>query len=103
MKLKERKWSICSKCGHNLKIIQEESYGCDLCKKTMKEGSSRLEIIIFQRSLEPIHHQLCSWKCVFKFLRKVKSDYFVNLPYLSFDEKTKGKTVSDFWKCIKNM
>ena len=34
-------------------------------------------------------------------LPKIKTDYFVNLPYLMYDSKTKGATVKDFLKLIK--
>ncbi|MFX0198384.1 MAG: hypothetical protein ACFFCW_19875 [Candidatus Hodarchaeota archaeon] len=108
MKLKETKWETCTQCGRNLKIVQEESYGCDWCKKPIddllnsanQKHADYLELQVFHINHETEHYQFCCWACMFKKLKTIKTDYFISLPFLTFDQKTKGQTVEDFWRCI---
>jgi hypothetical protein len=89
--------------------ISDDVYGCDQCKKEFG-GADKLQIDVFFKD-ENLKKQsegnlvdkydFCSWVCVFKFLPKIKTDSFVNLPYLMYDSKTKGATVKDFLKLIK--
>ena len=89
--------------------ISDDVYGCDQCKKEFG-GADKLQIDVFyndktkkkqDRGEVLYKHDFCSWVCVFKFLPKIKTDYFVNLPYLLYDSKTKGTSVKDFLKLIK--
>jgi len=110
MLLKEEKREACEKCGRFIRIIQEASYGCDNCKKPIDDlintGNTRyrdyLEITVFHHEGAPTERfQFCSWKCVFNFLKKTKTDYFLSLPFLSFEKTAKGQRVKDFLACIK--
>lgn len=106
MKLSERRWEQCGECGHNKKLLQEEAYGCDTCRNPIDpyaDPNKReyLEATVFNKNDKSERLQFCSWKCTFKSLRKVRCDYFISLPYLTFDTKRKGQTVKDFWKEIK--
>jgi hypothetical protein len=103
MLIREAEWKVCPTCKRKEHIIKEEAYGCDCCKKIidLNNGDEYLRVQVFQTGGETSTYYLCSWKCVFKFLKTVKSDYFISLPFLSFKERGKGMAVKDFWKCIK--
>jgi glutaredoxin len=82
---------------------------CDQCKKDLGLDSSQerqyLEVRVFHNNKterETDHLHFCSWRCCLKFIPKIKSDYFVNLPYLLYDEKKKGLGVDDFLEAIKS-
>lgn len=85
--------------------ISDDVYGCDECKKVIdfnKKDVEYLEITVFNNDLDrdASRHQLCSWECVFNYLPKVESDYFVSLPYLNYDKE--GETSADaFFKALK--
>jgi hypothetical protein len=89
--------------------ISDEVYGCDQCKKQIKEDDTPLIVTVFyndkslakNKSGDTDKFEFCSWKCVLKFLPKIKSDYFVDLPYLHYDSKTKGTNASDLLKLLK--
>lgn len=79
-------------------LVSEAVYGCDECQKEF-ESDVRLELRVFHHEKdETDRHEFCSWGCVFKFIPKVKSDYFMDLPYLSFDEEK--NTAKDFIELI---
>ena len=105
MKLKELVREKCNKCGQRGKIISEEVYGCDNCKKEIdmsKPESDYLKLQVFYQIAGVDHLEFCSWKCLFKKAKKLKSDYFISLPFLHFDGKFKnGCQSKDFWKYIK--
>jgi len=105
MKLKEETWDECSSCGHRTHILEEAQYGCDNCKRVLNmeldEGEyDFLRLTVF-RNGSSIDYQFCCWNCVLKFLPKIKSDYFVSLPYLLYDNKRKGMRAKDFLKLVK--
>ena len=90
--------------------VSDEVYGCDECKKEFGEVN-KLEITVFyshkmeaklknSESGVTDRHQFCSWACVGKFMPKVKTDYFVSLPYLHYDAQTPGTTIKDFLNLI---
>lgn len=88
------------------KCVSETVYGCDECKKEIPKfpnESSRLDLTIFHNSGETEHLHFCSWRCVLKHVPKIKSDYFVTLPMLYFDQGTKNRTAKDFIKIIKKL
>jgi hypothetical protein len=89
MKLRERKYSKCKTCGQSLKIIIEEAYGCDVCKKeiNLEEKSPYLDLTVFHNDGTTESYQLCSWVCCLRKLKEVKTDYFVSMPMLHFDER----------------
>ena len=75
--------------------------GCDNCKKVIdlnKKATDWLEVTIFNQNREADHCQLCSWKCVIKFVRKIKSDYFVTLPFLHYDKGPPQTRASAFFR-----
>jgi len=88
-------------------MIQSESYGCDTCKTsisllTKNDEHEYLDITVFHRvESGTTHYQCCSWVCVFKKLKTLKTDYFISLPFLKFDTTVKGQTARDFFKCLR--
>ena len=86
--------------------------GCDKCKKQLT-NSPPLEVVVFYNDeklmkkestdgLQSERYIFCSWKCVAKFIPTIKTDYFVNLPYIMYDNKSeKGMRVDDFLKILK--
>lgn len=108
MKLREREHTHCSSCGHVNGIKQEEEYGCDACKKPINMGNSEngkhrghLEAVVFRNNQESERLHFCSWRCCIAKLKKVKTDYFVSLPYLTFDETTPGLRAKDFFSVMR--
>lgn len=87
--------------------ISDEVYGCDQCKKEFGQDD-KLEITVFYNKKRDKHkkiggtdrHEFCSWECVAKFLPKIKTDFFVSLPTLHYDNKTDGTMVKDFINII---
>lgn len=92
--------------------VSPDIYGCDECKKVFG-GDNRLEITVFYSPKMEVklknsssgltdRHQFCSWACMGKFMPKVKTDYFVSLPYLhyDYDSQTPGTTIKDFLDLI---
>lgn len=92
MKIQDAVNEDCGSCGRYLKEISPDIYGCDNCRKEIQRdlaaGKRRhLQMAVFRNpsDSETEHLEFCSWKCVLAYLPKVKSNYFVNLPYLHFD------------------
>lgn len=105
MQLTESKYAKCNKCNQRTHCIQEAVFGCDACKKPINLRNSKrdyLQITVFTHGeSDAKHYEFCSWVCVFKSLRTIKTDYFISLPFLIFDTNTEGQTVQDFLKHIK--
>ena len=82
--------------------VSQDVYGCDNCKKVidfnLKDVES-LEATVFKHAgnTESNRLEFCSWKCCIVRLRKVKTDYFISLPFLSFDNKQNGLKAKDFF------
>ena len=98
--------STCKKCGQTTRRGYSKM-ACDKCKKDLglNDCGEHLEVKIFYQDQnnqrkETDHLQFCSWKCCIKFLPKIKSDYFVTLPYLHYDNRKKGLTAKDFFEAI---
>lgn len=105
MLIKEQKVENCECCGRFVKEISPEQHGCDQCEKPIVPygNDERLDVRVFsnKRDSSSKAYFFCSWKCVFKFVKKVKTDYFFTLPYIIFDNKVKGRRVKDFFAAIK--
>ena len=108
MKIRDSVWKKCVQCGSRLEELQNEAYGCDLCQKPInlydadKDRNYLMLTVFFNGNKEAVHKHYCSWVCCLKELRKIKTDYFVSLPYLHYDEKAVGMKAADFLKCIKS-
>lgn len=108
MIVKEATYKACGECGSRHRLT-EEAYGCDCCKKpitlnlTSKGHHDYLEAAVFKNGAETKHLHFCSWKCALKAIKTVKTDYFVTLPYLLYDETKKGLRAKDFFAEIKRM
>jgi hypothetical protein len=110
LKIKDAVYDNCTECGRIKGTIVEESFGCDGCKKPIDEQLNNrhrhyLQLTVFREEADTSaeHLQFCSWKCVLKTLPKIKCNYFINLPYLSFDNKLdKGIRAQDFFTAVKN-
>lgn len=91
------------------KQVSPDIFGCDECTKELGEEDDKLEITVFynDRKLaknkigdDTDKYQFCCWECMGKFLPKIKCDYFISLPFLHYDTKTKGTTAKDFIKLV---
>lgn len=107
MKLSERQWKTCPTCDHKQTLLREEIYGCDTCKTVIDlntpEGQSReyLEAQRFTKKDATTQHHFCSWKCLAKWLRTVKTDYFISLPYLTYDTPQGKKLTNELLNLLK--
>lgn len=89
--------------------VSDEVYGCDCCKKTITQGET-LDIDVFFNDAAKYKKQeetyggsadkynFCSWECVIKKLSKIKTDYFISLPFLRYDNPKDGRGAKDFLK-----
>lgn len=108
MKIKEATFHECPSC-RSRKRLTEEEYGCDECKKPIdydldvKQHRQYLQVTVFHHEGQSEHLEFCSWRCALKGLKKVKSDYFVSLPYLIYDDDQKGIRAKDFWAALKSL
>ena len=108
MKIKEAVWKECGECGKRREQVSEEVWGCDHCKKTinpfeLKENARQyLDFSVFYKTKESVHHQVCSWACFAKLIKKIKTDHFISLPFMTFDgPNIKGIMAKDFLKILK--
>ncbi len=103
MRIRERKHIKCGECGKN-KLVRREVYGCDNCQKEigLHKNQSYLRLTVFFHNSEAEDMQFCSWVCVLQKMQTIKTDYFIDLPMLTFDnEKVDGCNAADFWKAVK--
>lgn len=85
-------------------IVKDEVYGCDECRKPINRGGEQrqyLQATVFKHNVEARHLEFCAWKCALKGLSKVKTDYFIGLPYLHYDDHQHGIRAKDFFDAIK--
>lgn len=71
-------------------VVTHEVHGCDECGSVIDEypnPDNRLDLTVFRHvdDCETESHHFCSWECVLKFLPKIKTDYFVDLPMMYYD------------------
>ncbi len=105
MIVKERVYDDCGTCG-NKKLISDEEYGCDKCKKKIRlrdnnSNADYLEITVFYHNKEAEPKHFCCWNCVFKYLLTIKTDHFISLPFLQCSEDTTpGCTIQDFFNTM---
>ena len=103
MKIKDATYHTCPTCENRRRETDDE-YGCDECKTPIDYGGQQrmyLAAEVFRNGKPTESLQFCSWKCALKGLKKVKSDYFVSLPYLHYDDHQKGIRAKDFFDAIK--
>jgi len=102
--IREEEYKTCDKCGHR-EFVRDGAVGCDNCGKELDLSKPEIEYIDATvhrhngEETEPLY--FCSWKCCLITLKKVKTDYFISLPFLSFDNKKRGLEASDFFKLLK--
>lgn len=85
-------------------LVSDEVYGCDECRKEIRDfpnENPRLDIAVFHHSHESERLHFCSWRCVLKHLPKIKTDYFVSLPFVHYDQPTKD--VKEFLKVLSKL
>src|SRR3990167_1591003 len=93
MLIRKRIPKKCRLCENVIGTLQDDSYGCDGCGKSIDDllaskdtnRCDHLRLDIFFRHKETQHLQFCSWRCVVKRLQTIRSDYFVSLPFLHFE------------------
>jgi hypothetical protein len=86
--------------------VSDERYGCDECRREIKydgREAIRLDLTVHHNNAEAERLSFCSWKCVIKHIKKIKikTDYFVSMPFLMFDTKKKGLRAEDFIALFK--
>lgn len=75
-------------------LKSEVVYGCDECENKIhpNEEQGVLRLSIFYKGMEETDHkEFCCWGCVLKYIPKIESDYFVDLPFLHFDSPKENK------------
>jgi hypothetical protein len=88
--------------------ISDDIYGCDRCGREISlEEKLELSVFFLDKKLkkqdtgsDSDKYQFCSWDCVCKFLPTVKTDYFISLPYLTYDVQKEGLMAKDLIKII---
>jgi len=106
MIIKQRVSRKCKECGLS-KLVKHEEYGCDNCKAPIEPDKSaidrdHLRVTVFHQHREETDTlEFCSWECVFRKLRELKTDHFIDLPYLSFERTNPEMGVDAFWKAIR--
>ena len=89
MHLKTRDWNRCPTCNNATTLKNEDIFGCDLCRREIdmnKKHTAYLEATVFSHKGEPKHIHLCGWKCFFRWAKKARTDYFISLPMVTFDD-----------------
>lgn len=70
--------------------------------QTSESTPTELTMTVFHKDGSAAEHMhFCSWKCCVKALRKVKTDYFISLPFLHYDGSQKGLGAQDFFALLK--
>ena len=99
--------SRCKDCD-NVTEYEKFAYFCDGCGKlVLTEFQDRedvddfLTITVHNSSGRTEGHEYCSWRCCIKHLKTLNSDYFISMPFLHFDDVSKGTKASDFFALIK--
>ena len=85
--------------------VSEDIYGCDRCEVTidMNDKDSRyLAIDVFGQGEGSEKHIFCSWSCALQFLPTIECNYFISLPFVSFNEKGKCGA-KEFLKLIETI
>lgn len=106
MIIKEREYKTCKECKSR-ELISDEEYGCDNCREkiNLEVHEEYLSLTIHYhsptKSSKTCH--FCSWFCVFQKLKTLQTEYFISLPYLSFDNENPQMTVKAFWQAIKRV
>ena len=106
MRIQEAEWEECECCGKRKKMKRDEVYGCDTCKKPIdmnKSEADYLDAKIFSQDGSTTSREYCSWKCAIKDLKKVKNNYFIDLPFLKFYTTKPGMRAKDFFALFKKI
>lgn len=106
MIIKEAEFTTCDCCGTR-KRVSEEEYGCDNCGKPIElyDDQALLRLRLFwhdgrgSNGDDTLH--LCSWKCALQKASTLSTDYFIDLPYLSFDEPNSERNAAAFWQAVR--
>jgi len=77
------------------------TYTCDECGKSVSDLHLRFSVFQKERELGAQTVNCCSWRCAFRQIAAVKSDYFADLPFLNFDDVPEGQRASDFWDAVR--
>lgn len=66
--------------------ISPAVYGCDECLVEIPQQLCELKVTAYHKDdrnhLED--HTFCSWRCLFKYLPKVKFNSFISFPYIHY-------------------
>lgn len=108
MLIKDTQYKKCGECSRT-ESISEPIYGCDTCKAEIDlnrssssgKGSGYLKVTVFHEESSTQNLEFCSWDCFFAKVPKIKSDYFMSLPYLMFDETDNKINAKGFFRAAK--
>jgi hypothetical protein len=100
MIIKEAQFEVCECCGKRQRTAPPQ-LGCDYCQKPIAADGGLAITVFFKDGGDTVDYYFCSWQCLFDKLPSIETDYFIDLPKLSFDEDTPGQTVADFWKAAR--
>jgi hypothetical protein len=102
MIIKEREYQTCECCG-TTKMVSDEEYGCDHCGKPIDmygdEIVLRATLFFHGKDAHSLH--FCSWRCALAKLSETSTDYFIDLPYLTFDFTRSERNAVAFWKAVR--
>ena len=94
----------CETCKQVTKVISSDRYSCDECGALMhldtKGEQDFLDLTVFHNKKPTRTIQCCSWECILKKVRRVRTDYFISLPFILFDGKVDGCRAKDFFAAI---
>lgn len=108
MKIKDAVYATCGECKRQHEQISPEEYGCDECMQPINRGARGNHLSLLQATAHrtegaPKDYEFCSWVCCLKGLSKVKTDYFITLPYLTYDEDQPGLRAQDFFAAYRQI
>ena len=75
-------------------MVSHAVCGCDCCRKQISE-ENKLGITVFYNNEELIKNntgrdtdsfEFCSWTCIFEYLPKIETDYFMTFPHVIFQK-----------------
>jgi hypothetical protein len=109
MLIREAQYKVCGECGSR-EMLSQEAYGCEVCQKPCDPKSltangkfhNYLGVTVHNEGGKYRDLHFCSWACVFAGLPSVICNYFIMLPYISFDAETpEGQGAADFFAALQ--
>jgi len=74
---------------------------CDCCGKAIRSDQLALTSTELHQDDRAERRYFCCWACALTHLSRMKGDYFLELPYLQYDDVPRGCHARDFWKAVR--